>query len=41
MKDLTCWLRSIGCLISHFLNAQPAFFRKDISVGDSNRLEVR
>ena len=34
LKRLTCWLTSIGCFGSSFLIAQPAFFRKDISVGD-------
>ena len=34
VKHLSCWFLWIGCLGGHFLDAQPAFFRKDISVGD-------
>lgn len=34
MKHLSRWFIWICCLGGHFLDAQPAFFRKDISVGD-------
>ena len=34
MRHVSCWLIGIGCIGSSFLHAQPAFFRKDISVGD-------